>query len=188
MFRYMFRQENAKTDSPKDDTWKSSYLCIISIDMLMHPFTSISLTEERYLNPEPHSYRLYTHLYNPNLFREITKQQRQIFMWKVGQKKRYFWYPVVFDKTDHHSNLWLTILLLFLLVLKMESSTILPLSHLSFLNHRPHHGHGKTTIGAFPFKQWKQTSSHRTLLNCQKMYVPGKVPSHLFYKHTSTYI
>ncbi|KAI3698160.1 hypothetical protein L6452_31272 [Arctium lappa] len=55
----------------------------------------------------------------------------------------------------------------------MESSTILPLSHLSFVNHKPH-GHGTTTtIGAFPFKQWKQTSSHRTLLNCQKMYVPG---------------
>ncbi|KVI01107.1 Chaperonin-like RbcX [Cynara cardunculus var. scolymus] len=59
----------------------------------------------------------------------------------------------------------------------MESSiTILPLPHFSFLKHKPH-GHGTTAIGAFPlFKQWKHTSSHchrTTLLNCQKMYVPG---------------
>nr|XP_043609283.1 chaperonin-like RBCX protein 1, chloroplastic [Erigeron canadensis] len=51
----------------------------------------------------------------------------------------------------------------------MESSTILPLSHFSIFYHKPH----TTTIGAFPFKQWNQRPSHKTLLNCQKMYVPG---------------
>ncbi|KAJ9566637.1 hypothetical protein OSB04_002603 [Centaurea solstitialis] len=52
----------------------------------------------------------------------------------------------------------------------MESSTILPLSHLCILNHKPQ-GHGTTTIGVFPFKQWKQRSAHMTHLNCQKMHV-----------------
>ncbi|KAL4562519.1 hypothetical protein LXL04_034726 [Taraxacum kok-saghyz] len=50
----------------------------------------------------------------------------------------------------------------------MDSSTILPLSHFSFIPHKPH----GTTIGAFPFNQWNPTS-HKTRLNCQKMYVPG---------------
>ncbi|KAI3510302.1 hypothetical protein L1887_17186 [Cichorium endivia] len=50
----------------------------------------------------------------------------------------------------------------------MESSTILPLSRFSFIAHKPH----ATAIGAFPFNQWNATS-HKTRLNCQKMYVPG---------------
>ncbi|KAL7615918.1 hypothetical protein Lser_V15G04610 [Lactuca serriola] len=50
----------------------------------------------------------------------------------------------------------------------MESSTILPLSHFSFLSQKPH----GTSIGSFPLNQWNPTSQ-KTRLNCQKMYVPG---------------
>ncbi|KAK9049812.1 hypothetical protein SSX86_031220 [Deinandra increscens subsp. villosa] len=52
----------------------------------------------------------------------------------------------------------------------MESSTILPLSHLAVTCHKPH----GTTIGAFPFsfKQFKPTSNI-TISNCQKMHVSG---------------
>ncbi|XP_076882803.1 chaperonin-like RBCX protein 1, chloroplastic [Bidens hawaiensis] len=52
----------------------------------------------------------------------------------------------------------------------MESSTILPLSHLAVLCHKPHN----TTIGALPFTfKHLKPASHLTLTNCQKMHVSG---------------
>ncbi|XP_071742561.1 chaperonin-like RBCX protein 1, chloroplastic isoform X2 [Rutidosis leptorrhynchoides] len=53
----------------------------------------------------------------------------------------------------------------------MESSTIPSLSYFSNLYYKPH----GTTTSAFPCKQWKlnQRTPHKTLTNCQKMYVPG---------------
>ncbi|KAD3337966.1 hypothetical protein R6Q59_027268 [Mikania micrantha] len=53
----------------------------------------------------------------------------------------------------------------------MESSTILPLSHVSIFYHKPH----GTNIGAFPcnFKRFKRSSSTITVSNCQKMHVSG---------------
>ncbi|KAI3682868.1 hypothetical protein L1987_83198 [Smallanthus sonchifolius] len=52
----------------------------------------------------------------------------------------------------------------------MESSTILPSSHLSIFCHKPY----GITIGTFPFnsKQPKRTSN-LTVTNCQKMHVSG---------------
>lgn len=50
----------------------------------------------------------------------------------------------------------------------MESSTILPLSQLSFFPPKPC---GRN--GASPFKPWKQRTSQPARFNCQKMFVPG---------------
>ncbi|KAL6990737.1 Chaperonin-like RBCX protein 1, chloroplastic [Sarracenia purpurea var. burkii] len=50
----------------------------------------------------------------------------------------------------------------------MESSTILPLSQLSFSPPNP-----IRRSRAPPFRPWKQRISQPTHFNCQKMYVPG---------------
>ncbi|KAK3021937.1 hypothetical protein RJ639_046136 [Escallonia herrerae] len=53
-------------------------------------------------------------------------------------------------------------------LLSMESSTTLPLSHLSTLMSIPHRRNR-----AFSLKPWKQRTSQPTRFYCQKMYVPG---------------
>ncbi|KAH7856433.1 hypothetical protein Vadar_001414 [Vaccinium darrowii] len=50
----------------------------------------------------------------------------------------------------------------------MESSTILPLSQLSFFPPKPCRRNG-----ASPFMPWKQRTSQPARFNCQKMFVPG---------------
>ncbi|KAF7151483.1 hypothetical protein RHSIM_Rhsim02G0105300 [Rhododendron simsii] len=50
----------------------------------------------------------------------------------------------------------------------MESSTILPLSQLSFFPPK-----SRMRNGASPFRPWKQRTSQPARFNCQKMFVPG---------------
>ncbi|XP_058193942.1 chaperonin-like RBCX protein 1, chloroplastic isoform X2 [Rhododendron vialii] len=50
----------------------------------------------------------------------------------------------------------------------MESSTILPLSQLSFFPPK-----SRTRTGASPFRPWKERTSQPVRFNCQKMFVPG---------------